>query len=89
MPIFLQLLLGDDISNLDYHGHVDSRTASEHIVKCYFSTIQTSRFTPPETDIRLIHRANERISADALVFALQRLYKIVTQFLTYDDFSLS
>lgn len=44
--------------------------------------------TPPETDIRLIHRANERISEDSLVFALQRLYKIVTQFLTSDDFSL-
>ncbi|HWQ43383.1 MAG TPA: M20/M25/M40 family metallo-hydrolase [Desulfosporosinus sp.] len=42
--------------------------------------------TPPETDIRLIHRANERISADALVFALQRLYKIVIRFLTSDDF---
>ena len=44
--------------------------------------------TPPETDIRLIHRANERISADALVFALQRLYKVVTQFLTTDHFIL-
>ncbi|KGK89102.1 peptidase M20 [Desulfosporosinus sp. HMP52] len=44
--------------------------------------------TPPETDIRLIHRANERISADALVFALQRLYKVVTQFLSSDHFIL-
>lgn len=43
--------------------------------------------TPQETDIRLIHRVNERISADALVFALQRLYEIVTQFLTSDHFA--
>lgn len=41
--------------------------------------------TPPHTDIRLIHRANERISADALIFALQRLYEVVTQFVTLDN----
>ncbi|MDQ7094461.1 M20/M25/M40 family metallo-hydrolase [Desulfosporosinus sp. PR] len=43
--------------------------------------------TPPETDIRLIHRANERISEDALLFALRRLHKIVTRFVTGGDFA--
>ena len=41
--------------------------------------------TPPSTDIRLIHRANERISEEALLFALRRLYKIVTRFVSAGD----
>lgn len=38
--------------------------------------------TPPDTDIRLIHKPNERISADAMRFALKHTYNIVYTFLT-------
>ncbi|WP_242833690.1 M20/M25/M40 family metallo-hydrolase [Desulfosporosinus youngiae] len=62
-------------------GVTDSRHLRARGIICYgfFPT-------PPETDIRLIHKANERISAEALVFALGRLYEVVIPFLTADDF---
>lgn len=65
-------------------GMTDSRLLRAEGITCYgfFPT-------PPETDIRLIHKANERIPADALVFALQRLYEAAVPFLTADDISLA
>lgn len=63
-------------------GMTDSRLLRAEGITCYgfFPT-------PPETDIRLIHKANERIPADALVFALQRLYEVAVPFLTAGDVS--
>jgi acetylornithine deacetylase/succinyl-diaminopimelate desuccinylase-like protein len=61
-------------------GVTDSRFAREQGIPSY------GYFpTPPETDVRLMHQANERISVDALMYALQQLLDIAMRYVTGDE----